>query len=91
MVKSHGTVFIYQRRPQDPTHLPRADDFTQADDARAVYPVPVVLCRWFGDALGLFAKANAAPPPSAGSDTAAAIEAVSPDKVDCAAPEGSPK
>ena len=86
LVRGHALVFIYQQRPAAPATPPDPGDFRQADDARAVYPEPVVLCQWFGDALGLFAKPGATHPPTARSDTAAAIEAVRPDRIDCAPP-----
>lgn len=83
LVAGSHSVFIYQQRKEGGASVPTADDFVQARDARGVFTHVVVLCNWFGDALGLFER-NESPTGAAQRAVAArAIESVRPDRVMC--------
>jgi hypothetical protein len=84
LTQNNDTVFIYQQRRGGSSSIPRARDFTQTADARAVFSQPVALCQYYGDALGLFAKSESGAGSDRSTTAAAQIESVEPTQIDCA-------
>lgn len=67
------------------TTIPSASGFAEFTAELRAFPVAVVQCRWFGQALGVFTTAAAGLTPAAARLLAAEIRAASPRDVRCAA------
>ena len=81
LVAGPGPVLAYEQRAGGAGADPQASEFRQ--DALVTFSEPLLLCDWFGDALGLFARPDA--PPAAGlvEGASRALEAVDPEQVAC--------
>lgn len=86
MVRGAPVVIAYQYRRQK-GGLPTAAAFRSfpLPSALSVYDEPVVLCDYFGDALGVFAQQPDAVPAASREELARRIEALNPARITCSA------
>jgi mannosyltransferase len=85
LLDSNEAVLIYQQRRDGGSAVPDPEEFTQTEEVRATFSEPVVLCEWFGDALGVFAKPGTITDSADAAAAAAALEGVDADRIDCVA------
>ena len=84
MVIDHPVVIEFQPRQARRGQLPTSTSFTSFARVLPYYPVPLVLCAFSGDALGVFAQTDSTTTAER-EEIAAQIEAVSPSTVTCEA------
>ena len=82
LVRTQPVVLAFQPRKQGRHAIPTAASFTSFRRELRSYPVPLVLCAFDGDALGLFAQSGAATSAQK-EEIAAQIERISPSTITC--------
>ena len=88
MVRDHDLIVVLQAQQGFSADLPKRESFTSFRDELDPFPTADVLCNYYGEPLGVFAKTSATLASAEARALAERIAAIEPGSVVCVAPDG---